>query len=178
MNQYRYSFRCQTIRGETFFRFPKFPEIFSSLPTAKFRSLNQDKRIEHAADAVLTALQTRMAARHDVPKGDHVNGRKGDFVALSVPQAMKIELYRAYRDTGASSVADFARRLKKSETLVRRLFDLRHSSLAKEIEDVITALDMRLVHSWSLEPGPDATASREALDTSRHKQAGTRHASP
>jgi hypothetical protein len=179
MTQYLYSFRCEAIRGETFFRFAKFPEIISSLPTAEFKVLGQEEQLAYASDAVITALQTRIAGRKEIPSGDRGMVIKDKlFVALSVRQAMKIELYRAYLSTDVASISELARKLKKAETLVRRLFDLKHPSSAQEIEDVIGALGKRLLHSWSLEDRSGKVAPRRALRPHPRSHANTRHAAP
>ena len=39
MNRYVYFFRCEQRKDETLFRFAKFPEIISSIPTTRFRTL-------------------------------------------------------------------------------------------------------------------------------------------
>jgi hypothetical protein len=152
MNRYAYVFRCESRSDETFFKFPKFPEIVSSLSTSVFRKLSSDKRIEYATDAVLAALQLKIASRIDVPSGDRPSLLKaGLHVALSVPEAMKLELFRVYLSSGCRSISEFARTLEKGETLVRRLLDLRHPSQPKEIEEALCLMGKRLVHSWDLE---------------------------
>ncbi len=156
MNHYAYAFRCEQRDNETFFKFLKFPEIISSLSTTKFRSFAPEERIGYATDAVLTALQLNIASKADIPGGDRLSFLKaGQYVALSVTQAMKLELYRVYLGSGCRSVSEFARsNIGKSETLVRRLLDLRHSSQPKEIEEVLCVVGKRLVHNWDLEDLP------------------------
>ncbi|WP_298240283.1 hypothetical protein [uncultured Bradyrhizobium sp.] len=161
MNQYVYSFRTEASRGETFFRFTKFPEIISAIPTSEFRKLSQDEKDAHAADAVITALQARISGRRDIPNGDRPGAiQRGGQVALSVRQAMKLELYKTYLSSEADSVADLARKLGKAETLVRRLLDLRHPSSSQEIEDVIGALGKRLVHGWAVQTPLERAGTR------------------
>jgi len=169
VNHYAYAFRCEPRNGETFFKFSKFPEIISSLSTSTFRKLGFDERIEHATDAVLVALQLKIASRTEVPSGDRPALLKaGLYVALAVPQAMKLELFRVYLSSGCRSISEFARALDKGETLVRRLLDLRHPSQPKEIEEALGLMGKRLIHSWDLE---DRTAR---LGPKRRRQAASR----
>lgn len=151
MRQYVYAFRCEAEDGEVFFRFPRFPEIISAVGQAAFAALDKDQVAEYGRDAVVTALESVIAAREDVPEGDDPALVPADgFVRLSVGESMKLELYKLYRANCRSS-GEFARLLGKPETAARRLLDLRHASKASEIEKAVAALGKRLVHNWSLE---------------------------
>ena len=152
MCKYVYALRLDEEDDEVFFLFPRFREIVSSVRLSDFEAMSADGVIEHAHDAVITALQTRIAARHDIPKENNPSLAKAtSVVRLSVRESMKLELYKVYREH-CKSVADFARRLNMAETAARRLLDLRHGSRTTEIERAVAAFGKRLGHDWNLEP--------------------------
>ncbi len=156
MCRYVYGFNLRPEDGESFFRFPRFPEIISGIGLGTFQAMSRDEIGNHAHDAIITALQAVIAFREDVPAADdpavvHADG----FVHLSVLESMKLELFRIYK-TNCKSVAEFSRLLGKSETATHRLLDLRHRSRPREIEKAVDVLGKRLVHDWSLEARPQA----------------------
>lgn len=156
MFRYVYGFRCAREAGEVFFRFRRFPEIVSSVGAGKFGVMTDTAIADYAHDAVITALQSIIALRDEIPASDDPGRLAADgFVSLSVRESMKLELYRLYREN-CKSVADFARRLGKPETAARRLLDLRHHSRSAEIESAVEAFGKRLVHDWGLEQAAPA----------------------
>jgi len=161
MNRYAYWARFEPRKDETFLRFAKFPEIITALPARQFKQLDRPGIEGYALDAVLTALQLRIAGRGQIPRGDHANSGKGGLVVeLPIQQAIKLELFRVYRESSCSSVSEFARSLGKSETAVRRLLNLRHQSWPTEIEEALGLLGKRLIHSWGIEDMFAGSSSR------------------
>ncbi|MBM3568354.1 MAG: hypothetical protein FJX46_06310 [Alphaproteobacteria bacterium] len=151
MRPYVYAFCFETADGEVFFRFPRFPEIVSAVKAGAYRRMSAAAKTAHAHDAVVAALQAIVHTRDDVPQPDDpAVTRAGGFVYLSVTEAMKLELYRLFRADGGS-MAGFAKLLGRTETVARRLLNLRHNSRPQEIEAAIAAFDKRLVHDWRLE---------------------------
>lgn len=164
MNSYVYAFCLKREHDEVFFRFPQLPEIISAVPKQKFEAMSQEDIQAYASDAIITALQVRIASRGEIPRSDEPSLVKADgFVTLSVQQAMKLELFKLYR-VNSLSIADFSRQIGKKETSARRLLDLHHQSWATEIETAIAAFGKRLVHNWDIDvailPNTSRAASR------------------
>lgn len=152
MTRYIYAFNIEEIEGEIFFRIPRFPEIISNMTIDDFKKTSGSSVRKHISDALVTALQARIAERLAIPEGDNPNLLKADgFCVLSVRQAVKIVFYLVYREN-CKSVSELARRLGKHETAVRRMLDLRHPSVTSEIEKALDLFGKRLVHNWSIEP--------------------------
>ena len=112
--------------------------------------------IQHyATDAVLTALQTRIAGRKDIPSDDNqsfILGADG-FVNLSIQQSLKIELFKVFKDS-CKSVVEFSRKSGKRETAVRRLLDLQHQSWVAEIEAAMASMGKSVRPTWHIEAVP------------------------
>jgi hypothetical protein len=152
MHRYVYVFLYVIEDDEVFFRFPKFPEIISSISRDNFAVMRAQEIRNYVSDAVLTALQTRISARLEIPDGDNPHLAKGEgFVELTVQQAMKLELFAVYREN-FRSVGDFSKQIGKPETALRRMLDMRHPSVPTEIEKVLEILGKRIVHMWDVEP--------------------------
>jgi hypothetical protein len=151
MSRYVYAFRLKSKGDEIFFQFPKLPDILSAIPKDTYSKMNASDIQNFALDAVIMALQTRIASKGEIPDGDAPNLIRADgFVNLSVQQSMKLELFKVYREN-CRSVSEFARQIGKKETSVRRMLDLKHPSWAKEIETTMEILGKRLVHNWDIE---------------------------
>jgi|GEM_PF-3587938 len=163
MIRYVYAFRCVREEGEVFFRFRRFPEIVSAVRATIFAKMTEEAVEAYAHDAVIAALQGIIATREDIPESDDSRRLAADgFVQLSVREAMKLELYRLYREN-CKTVAEFARRLSKPETAARRLLNLRHHSRSAEIEEAVEAFGKRLVHDWGLEQASHPHHSTHSL---------------
>jgi hypothetical protein len=159
MCRYVYGYHLDHRDGEIFYCFPKFPEIISALRKSDHAKKTASELDEFLSDAVVTALQARMSTKREIPACDNVTLKKADgFVILSVPQAMKLELYKLYKEN-CRSIADFSRQIGKQETAARRLLDLRHQSWASEIELAFETFGKRLVHSWDIELAPHIRAA-------------------
>lgn len=160
MQSYVYGFDLEKVANEVFFRFAKMPEIRSAVPQEDFRKMSDEDIKAYASDAVLTALQADIFSRAEIPEGDRVDAAADGFVVLPVQQAMKIELARLFRENTVS-VAQFARKIGKTETAARRLLNLSHRSHVDEIEAAIGAFGKRLVSRWEIAPPLAATRTSE-----------------
>jgi hypothetical protein len=151
MHRYIFSYFFVSNDSEVMLVIPKFPEIISSMSKQAYVEADDATRQSFIADALLTALQAKVRMRSEIPEGDDTLEVGADgFISLSVQQSIKLELFRVYR-ANFRSVAEFARKLGKSETVVRRMFDLRRHSAVAEIEEVLRSLGKRLVHCWGIE---------------------------
>lgn len=154
MTQYVYAFHIVPEGDEVGFRFPKIERIVSYLPTADVQSMSSEELGAFVSGAVREALQLSISLLEEIPVPDDPSVVKADgFVYLSPQEAMKLELYRLYKEN-CSSVADFARQVARQETAARRLLDLRHRSWPQEVEAAIGRFGKRLAHSWATEDGP------------------------
>jgi hypothetical protein len=151
MTRYVYGYRISDVDGEVFFSFRKFPEIITSMPAQDFEVMDNEEVSGYLLNALTVALQSDIVLRKEIPEGDDPALAKADgFISLPVHQSMKLELYKVYINN-CRSVADFARQLNKTETLARRLLDLRHRSFSTEIESAMRFFGKELVHDWRIE---------------------------
>lgn len=151
MIQYAYAYLFEHEGDEVFLDFPRIPSIIASLSKSEFEAMSAANVQAFAHDAVVSALQGFITTRDDIPEVDDARLIQADgFVRLSTQEAMKLELFKLYQ-ANCNSLAEFARRLGKPETPVRRLLDLRHASRTQEIEGAIGLMGKQLVHSWDLE---------------------------
>lgn len=164
MDRYVYAYHREVGVGKIFFRFPKLLDITSFIPKAADKTMTENDLHYHVTDAVVTALQGYIAGRMEIPSGDDPGLVRADgFVVLSVQQAMKLELYKVYREN-CRSIPDLAKQIGKHETAVRRLLNLRHPSLATEIEGAIEFFGKRLIHCWDTETiSPHSHSARLAM---------------
>jgi hypothetical protein len=154
MEQYTYAYDLKELDEEVFFVFRSFPEIVSALSKQVFDLMGGSERQAFAEDAVLTALQSIISVRDELPTSDNPDTlRASGFVYLSPLQAMKLQLFRVYADN-CTSVADFARRIEKQDTAARRLLKLRHHSSVEEIEEALSKFGIKLVHKWATTQEP------------------------
>lgn len=152
MNRYVYAYCRQPRERSTILAFEKFPEIACPLRNAEIDHSSDDAIGMLATDAVITALQARIAARNEIPAPDTPSVVLADgFVVLSVQQAMKLELYRLFREN-CHNMQEFADLIDRQETSARRMLNLRHPSIVSEIEAAVAAFGKIVVHKWGLEP--------------------------
>jgi antitoxin HicB len=136
--------------GEVFFAFRSFPEIIAAIPGEQYSAMSDAEISDYTHSALITALKARISTREPLPHTDNEStAAAAGFVRLSVTEAMKLELYKVYLDN-CESVADMARKMDKSPTLVRRLLDLTHPSKVEEIDAALAFFNKRLRHSWDL----------------------------
>ena len=176
MERYVYAYNLQKVGEEVFFEFRAFPEVISALPHETFDLMSGAERQAFAEDAVLTALQSIISARDNLPAADNPDTlRASGFVNLSPLHAMKLQLFKVYT-ANCISVTDFARRIEKQDTAARRLLKLRHNSSVEEIEEALSKFGIRLVHKWATaqESSQPQGFSREGLRRQLAEADGTR----
>jgi hypothetical protein len=163
MDRFVYGYSLDVEDGEVVFRFPKIDRIISALPAGQVSGMTADAIEDHAHDAVIEALQTYVAGREELPLVDDERVMRADgFVRLTPQEAMKLELYKLYREN-CKTVTEFAARIERSATVARRLLDLRYRSAPKEIESSVNAFGKQLVHSWALEAAGKPTGVPQAV---------------
>ena len=107
--------------------FPDVPEAITDGRTRK-------EAAERAVDGLVTALSFYVDAGEPLP----APGKGEAYVVVPALQAAKLALYQAMKTSKVSS-AELARRLGATDTVARRLVDLRHRS---HIDQVIRALNL------------------------------------
>ena len=133
--------------------------LFRDLPQGGHTN-GKDERdaIEHAPEALKTAISMLMERGLDVPRPSRAVG-KTVFVCLpSVVDDARVELYTAMRAAGVRK-AGLARRMGIHKQQVERLFDLDHASRIEQLEAAFAAGEtvtdcgrrrsLRLVHIWT-----------------------------
>lgn len=159
MCSYVFAYYLKREDGEVALRFPKFPDLISSLPEDAFDRLDARAVAERAYDAAIAALQAAVTLREDIPEGDDVGLVAADgFVYLGVRESMKLELSKVVH-ANCKTTADFARKAGKSDTWARRMLDLGYPSKASEVEKAIAIFGKRLTHNWRVENDDPAMAA-------------------
>ncbi len=154
MISYAYAYDLLEDGDEVFFVFGALPEIISAVSSEVFANMSLSDRANHAADAVVAALQASIASRMPLPVGDDATTRSASgFVRLSPLQSMKLQLYGVYL-ANCRTIFEFAVRLKKHDTTVRRLLNLRHRSAPAEIEEALRHFGIALQHAWGTVQDP------------------------
>jgi len=102
----------------------------------------QDGR-EMAEDALLTMIAEHIRQGEPIPEPSHPRGKRFRLIQLSVIAGTKIELYRAFLESGIRK-AELARRLGIPKANVDRLFDLKHHSRLDQLEAACAVLGKKL----------------------------------
>ena len=118
---------------------------FPDLPEALTSGDDLEDALAEAADCLGEALAFRITEKEEIPSPSPA--RKGQYL-ISVPLylAPKLALYMAMREQAVSNSA-LARRLKCSETVVRRMLDPKHDSKPERLEAALAALGKRVLLS-------------------------------
>ncbi|GGA80999.1 hypothetical protein GCM10011491_05350 [Brucella endophytica] len=90
----------------------------------------------HAVDAIETALASMIDDGEDIPVPEEA---EGEWIALPLLTALKVNLYWALRAAGITR-AELARRLEWKRESVDRLFRLDHKSRLEQLEAAFAAL--------------------------------------
>ena len=126
--------------------FPDVPEIVSWHPIEKRDDQAWVKA--QSADALLLALQTRIAEGDEIPDPSDVSG--SDFeIQPSALAIMKLALYRQMLADGISR-HDLAKRIGKNDTLVTRILDLNHNSTVPQLEQAVSSMGRSMIVSVDL----------------------------
>ncbi len=116
---------------------------FPDVPEALTEGKSVNEVLTEAQDALVAALGGYINERREIPLPSKVK-RGQRLVFLPPLPAAKLALYQAMRDANLTNVA-LGRRLKITETAVRRLIDLDHRSHIGQVEEALAALGKRLV---------------------------------
>ncbi len=109
---------------------PAFPEVTTF-------GADEADAIARAIDAIQEAIAARIDAGEDVPA--LVNSTSSSAVFLPLLATLKVDLYRALRESGTTR-AELMRRLGWKRESVDRLFRLDHASRTDQIEAAFKAL--------------------------------------
>jgi len=98
--------------------------------------------LDHALDAIETAIIGRMANKEAIPSPSK-RTRRQKSVRLPTLTEAKVALYEAMREQGVRK-ADLARKLKLHPPQIDRLLDLHHKSRLDQLDTALEALGKRL----------------------------------
>ncbi len=99
--------------------------------------------MEMAQDLLMLTIGDFIRASKPLPRPKRHRGSKFRPVELPALQSAKVDLYRAFLESGLKK-AEFARRIGIPKTHIERLFSLRHHSRLDQIEAAFAALGKRL----------------------------------
>jgi len=102
-----------------------------------------DDAVEMAQDLLMLTIGDCIRESRPLPTPRRHRGSKFRPVRLPALQAAKVDLYKAFLESGLKK-AEFARRIGIHKTHVERLFSLRHQSRLEQIEASFAALGKRL----------------------------------
>jgi len=120
-----------------------FVVSFPDLPEALTSGDDLEDALAEAADCLGEALAGRIVRREEIPPP---SAPRKNHYPISVPLylAPKLALYVAMREQGVSN-SELARRLKCSETVVRRMLDPKHDSKPEKLQAALAALGKRVL---------------------------------
>ena len=116
---------------------------FPDLPEALTGGDDREDAFLQAADCLAEAIAGRIARRDDIPAPSSP-GRGQRLVGVPLYLAPKLALYLAMRERRVSNT-ELARRLRVTETVVRRMLNPRHNTKPKKIQAALLALGKRIV---------------------------------
>jgi antitoxin HicB len=99
--------------------------------------------MEMAQDLLMLTISDYIREGKQLPAPSRRRGAKFHAVLLPALQTAKVDLYRAFLESGLKK-AEFARRIGIPKTHIERLFSLRHHSRLNQIEAALAALGKRL----------------------------------
>jgi antitoxin HicB len=99
--------------------------------------------IAMAQDLLMLTIGDYMRESKALPAPRRHRGSKFRPVPLPALQAVKVDLYAAFLESGLKKV-ELARRMEIPKTNIERLFSLRHHSRLNQIEAAFAALGKRL----------------------------------
>jgi antitoxin HicB len=99
--------------------------------------------MEMAQDLLMLTIGDYIREGKQLPAPSRRRGAKFRAVPLPALHTAKVDLYRAFLESGLKK-AEFARRIGIPKTHIERLFSLRHHSRLNQIEAALAALGKRL----------------------------------
>jgi antitoxin HicB len=112
---------------------------FLDVPEAHTFGDTKEEALMRAVDALLTALEARIADREPIPTPSEVGERQPRVQVPALAEA-KLVLYQTMRQARVNK-SQLARRLHTHLPQVDRLIDLRHRSRFDQLEAAFNALD-------------------------------------
>lgn len=112
---------------------------FPDIPEAHTFGDTREEALMRAVDALLTALEARIADREPIPTPRDVGDRQPRVQVPALAEA-KLVLYQTMRQAHVNK-SQLARRLQTHLPQIDRLIDLRHRSRFDQLEAAFNALD-------------------------------------
>ena len=113
------------------------------LPEILTAGVTKAEASKMAADALEVAIAGRIEDEEDIPASSKL--RKSEYlIPLSAQLAVKVAVYRAWREAGISKVA-FAKKLGIAEGEARRILNPRCGTKLDRIEAALAVLGHRLI---------------------------------
>jgi antitoxin HicB len=122
---------------------PAFTVNFPDLPEALTDGRSLTEALDEAADCLGEALAGRIVRREEIPPPSAPRKRH-HLITVPLYLAPKLALYVAMREQGVSN-SELARRLRCSETVVRRMLDPKHDSKPEKLQAALAALGKRVL---------------------------------
>ncbi len=122
---------------------PAFTVNFPDLPEALTDGRSAEDALDEAADCLGEALAGRIVRHEEIPPPSALR-RRHYVITVPLYLAPKLALYMAMRQRGVSN-SQLARRLKCSETVVRRMLDPKHDSKPEKLQAALAALGKRVL---------------------------------
>lgn len=116
---------------------------FPDLPEALTGGSDLDDTREQAQDCLAEALAGRIKRGDEIPKPSKLK-RGQHWVTVPLYLAPKLALYLAMKESGLRNT-ELAKRLRVSETVVRRMMDPKHATKPERIQAALTELGKRIV---------------------------------
>ena len=124
--------------GEIVVHFPDLPEALTG-------ANKEGEAFAEAVDCLQEALAVRIVERKEIPAASPMKrGHRSIPVALYL--APKVALYLAVRESGLSNL-EFARKLGRDESIVRRMLNPKHNTKPELIQKALDLLGKQLVVS-------------------------------
>jgi antitoxin HicB len=112
---------------------------FPDIPEAHTFGDTEEEALTRAIDALLTALEARIADREPIPEPREIRIRQPRVQVPALAEA-KLVLYQTMRHAHVNK-SQLARRLRTHLPQIDRLIDLRHQSRFEQLEAAFNALD-------------------------------------
>ncbi|MBI3693799.1 MAG: type II toxin-antitoxin system HicB family antitoxin [Acidobacteria bacterium] len=116
---------------------------FPDLPEAITSGTHLRDALSEAADCLQEAIAGRIVRKDEIPAPSRP--RRGQhMVPVALYLAPKLALYLAMHEKGITN-SELARRLKCTETVVRRMLDPKHDTRPEKIQAALEAVGKRIL---------------------------------
>lgn len=120
-----------------------FVITFPDLGWGATQAENEQEARKTAADLLRTILMDEIKQGAGLPAAKKHRGRQYRLITLPALESAKVELYRAFHESGMRK-AELARQLGIPKVNVDRLFDLNHTSRLDQMEQAFRVLGKRM----------------------------------